>query len=185
MRTACAQNKAWQDAGIAPIVMAVNLSARQFKHSDMSDMVQAVLQDTGLDGRYLELELTEGIVMDNAETLIATMKRLKQYGVRLSLDDFGTGYSNLGYLRRFPLDMIKIDKSFVSGIGTGSDEGMIAATVITLGHSLKLKVIAEGVEAEVQLAALRMLGCDMMQGFLFSRPLPVAKMTTLLLNYSH
>ena len=185
MRTACAQNKAWQDAGIAPIVMAVNLSARQFKHSDMSDMVQAVLQDTGLDGRYLELELTEGIVMDNAETLIATMKRLKQYGVRLSLDDFGTGYSNLGYLRRFPLDMIKIDKSFVNGIGTGSDEGMIAATVITLGHSLKLKVIAEGVETEVQLAALRMLGCDMMQGFLFSRPLPVAQITTLLLNHSH
>jgi EAL domain-containing protein (putative c-di-GMP-specific phosphodiesterase class I) len=180
LRVACAQNMAWQDAGMAPIVMAVNLSARQLKHNDMSDIVQKVLQDVGLDGKYLELELTEGMVMENAEALIATMDRLKALGVRLSLDDFGTGYSNLGYLKRFPLDSIKIDKSFVKGIGKGSHEGVIAATVITLGHSLKLKVIAEGVETEEQLGALRMLGCDMSQGFLFSRPLPAGEMTALL-----
>lgn len=182
MQVACAQNKAWQQAGLPPLVMAVNLSARQFKHKDISDTVQRTLQQTGLDGAWLELELTEGIVMENAEALITTMKRLKSVGVRLSLDDFGTGYSNLGYLKRFPLDTIKIDRSFVSGIGSGgnTDEAVIAATVISLGHSLRLSVIAGGVETEAQLQTLRELGCDMMQGYLFSRPMQPAAMTTLL-----
>ena len=180
LRTACAQNKAWQDAGLAPIVVAVNLSARQFKSKTFSTTVQQVLQQTSLAGKYLELELTEGIVMDNASLLIEAMSALKDLGVRLSLDDFGTGYSNLAYLKRFPLDMIKIDKSFVNGIGQGGDEGVIAATVITLGHSLKLTVIAEGVETEEQKRALQLLDCDLMQGYLFSRPLSVADATALL-----
>ena len=180
LRTACAQNKAWQDAGLAPIVMAVNLSARQFKNKTLGKTVQQILQQTALPGQFLELELTEGIVMDNAPVLIEALRELKMLGVRLSLDDFGTGYSNLGYLKRFPLDMIKIDKSFVNGIGQGGDEGVIAATVITLGHSLKLKVIAEGVETEAQKSALQLLGCDVMQGYLFSRPLAAHDATALL-----
>ena len=159
--------------------MAVNLSARQFKHCDIDAIVREVLQDTGLDGRYLELEVTEGIVMENTEALIATMDSLKAIGVRLSLDDFGTGYSNLAYLKRFPLDTIKIDRSFVSGIGQG-DDAVIAATVITLGHHLKLKVIAEGVETAVQRGALLQLGCDIMQGYLFSKPLTAEAATALL-----
>lgn len=180
LHTACAQNKAWQDAGMAPIVMAVNLSARQFKSKTIGVTVQNVLQQTALAGQYLELELTEGIVMDNAALLIEEMTALKTLGVRLSLDDFGTGYSNLAYLKRFPLDMIKIDKSFVNGIGQGGDEGVIAATVITLGHSLKLTVIAEGVETEAQKRALQLLDCDLMQGYLFSRPLSATDATALL-----
>ena len=183
LRTACAQNKAWQDAGLAPIVMAVNLSARQFKNKLLASTVRRVLRDTALSGEYLELELTEGIVMDNALSLIEIMTELKALGVRLSLDDFGTGYSNLAYLMRFPLDLIKIDKSFVNGIGQGGDEGVIAATVIMLGHSLKLKVIAEGVETEAQKKALQLLGCDLMQGYLFSRPLSAADATALLQSH--
>ncbi len=179
---ACAQNVAWQKRSLAPLVMAVNLSARQFKQKDMSDTVRQVLHETGLNGNWLELELTEGIVMENAEALIATMNRLKTYGVRLSLDDFGTGYSNLGYLKRFPLDAIKIDRSFISGIGAdfGADESMIASTVITLGHSLRLAVVAEGVETSEQLRTLKALKCDIMQGFLFSTPLSAPAMTHLL-----
>jgi EAL domain-containing protein (putative c-di-GMP-specific phosphodiesterase class I) len=138
-----------------------------------------VLQKTGLDGRYLELEVTEGIAMENTEALIATMVSLKELGVRLSLDDFGTGYSNLAYLKRFPLDTIKIDRSFISGIGQG-DDAVIAATVITLGHHLNLKVIAEGVETQAQLGVLEQLGCDHMQGYLFSRPLATDAVTALL-----
>lgn len=184
LRTACAQNKAWQDAGLKPIVMAVNLSARQFKNKTLATTVQKALQETALDGKFLELELTEGIVMDNAPLLIEAMAELKALGARLSLDDFGTGYSNLAYLKRFPLDMIKIDKSFVNGIGQGGDEGVIAATVITLGHSLKLNVIAEGVETEAQKRALQLLGCDLMQGYLFSRPLSATDATALLRSHS-
>ncbi|MDY7573250.1 EAL domain-containing protein [Actimicrobium sp. CCI2.3] len=179
LRVACAQNKAWQLAGIAPIVMAVNLSARQFKHNDVAALVRDVLQETGMDGKYLELEVTEGIVIANTEALIATMEALKQLGARLSLDDFGTGYSNLAYLKRFPLDTIKIDRSFVSGIGQG-DDAVIAATVITLGHHLKLKVVAEGVETQAQLGVLQQLGCDHMQGYLFSWPLATEAVTALL-----
>lgn len=180
LRAACAQNKLWQEAGLPPVVIAVNLSARQFKHSDLSDMVEQVLRDTRLDGKYLELELTEGIVMEHADILIDTMHRLKAFGVRLSLDDFGTGYSNLAYLKRFPLDLIKIDKSFVAGIVDDDDDRSIAAAVITLGHSLKLKVMAEGVETSRQLAVLQSLGCDMAQGYLFSEPISASELTTLL-----
>ncbi|MEB0135384.1 EAL domain-containing protein [Actimicrobium sp. CCC2.4] len=179
MQAACRQNMAWQRAGLAPIVMAVNLSARQFKHNDVEAMVRDVLLDTGLDGRHLELEVTEGIVMENTEALIVTMDALKAIGVRLSLDDFGTGYSNLAYLKRFPLDTIKIDRSFVSGIGQG-DDAVIAATVITLGHHLNLTVIAEGVETPDQRNVLQQLGCDIMQGYLFSRPLTAEATTALL-----
>jgi diguanylate cyclase (GGDEF)-like protein len=180
LRTACAQNKAWQNAGIPPIVISVNVSARQFKGNDMDSLVQRVLEETGLASQYLDLELTEGAVLENAEALIGMLKRLKKLGVQLSIDDFGTGYSNLSYFRRFALDVIKIDRSFVSSIGCSEVDDAIAAAVINFGHSLKLQVIAEGVETEEQLAFLRAHGCDTMQGKLFSRPLPAHELTELL-----
>jgi diguanylate cyclase (GGDEF)-like protein/PAS domain S-box-containing protein len=180
MRTACAQNKAWQDAGLHPIVVAVNLSARQFKNLKLTDVVKNVLRDTGLEGQYLELELTEGIVMENTELLIETMYDLKKMGVRLSLDDFGTGYSNLAYLTRFPLDIIKIDRSFVMSIGKNGDKGLIASTVITLAHSLSLKVIAEGVETEEQQNFLIEHDCDCIQGYLFSPPMAPKELAKLI-----
>lgn len=180
MREACHQNRAWQHAGIPPLVMAVNLSARQFRDKNLEEMVPRVLREADLDARWLELELTEGIVMDNTEAMIATMHSLKTIGVRLSLDDFGTGYSNLGYLKRFPLDTLKIDRSFISGIRTDNEEAIIAATIIVLGHNLRLSVIAEGVETAEQRDLLCTMGCDVMQGDLFSRPLSAAAMTEFL-----
>lgn len=172
LRTACAQNRAWQEAGLPSISVAVNLSARQFKHNEVAATVSRVLKETGLEGRDLELELTESIVMEDVDRLIMTMHEIKSLGVRFSIDDFGTGYSNLGYLRRFPIDAVKIDRSFVEDIWEGGpDDGVIANMIITLGHNLKLKVIAEGVETAAQLAFLSIAGCDMAQGFYVSRPL--------------
>lgn len=177
MRTACAQNKRWQDAGLPPMRVAVNMSARQLMKKDVVEFVRRTLCETGLEARYLELELTEGMVMDKTEKTIATLDSLKQIGVQISIDDFGTGYSNLGYLERFPLDTLKIDKSFVQRIhgepqdDSAGDSGTIARTVIHLGHSLGFQVIAEGVESEEQLRYLRYHGCDSIQGFYYSRPL--------------
>ncbi len=173
LKTACAQNKAWQEAGRPGIVVAVNLSARQFRQNELADTVCRALQETGLEGKYLELEVTESIVMADVDKIIRTMQQIKSMGVRLSIDDFGTGYSNLGYLRNFPLDAIKVDKSFVSDIGNGTGQvgGDIVNMIITLGHNLRLEVIAEGVETNEQMAFLAAAGCDMVQGYHFSRPL--------------
>jgi len=172
MRTACAQNKRWQDAGLPPVRVSVNMSARQLMKHDVVEFVRRTLGDSGLDARYLELELTEGMVMDKTEQTITTLDCLKALGVQISIDDFGTGYSNLGYLERFPLDTLKIDKSFVQRIGTGrhEDSGTIARTVIHLAHSLGFQVIAEGVESEQQLRYLHQCGCDSIQGYYYSRP---------------
>lgn len=180
MKTACGQNRAWQDAGLLPISIAVNLSARQFRHHDLVGLVRQVLQETGLEPQYLELELTESLIMQEAEEAISTLQELKTLGVQLSLDDFGTGYSSLSYLRRFPLDNLKIDRSFVKGITSNSHDTTIVKTVIALAHSLNLKVIAEGVETEEQLAFLQAHDCDEMQGYLFSKPLLPEKLTGLL-----
>lgn len=171
LRTACAQNKAWHDAGYTSLVVTVNLSARQVKNDGLFNTVSEVLQETGLDGRFLELEVTEGIFMEDVEPLIALMHRLKTLGIRLSLDDFGTGYSNLGYLSRFPLDAIKIDKSFVRSLGVPGhqSQGMIANMILSLGHNLGLQVIAEGVETEEQVTYLQQAGCDLIQGYWFCR----------------
>ncbi|MEW5790515.1 MAG: putative bifunctional diguanylate cyclase/phosphodiesterase [Pseudomonadota bacterium] len=180
LRTACAQNKAWQIAGMPPLRVAVNLSARQFKHTPLIDTVAHVLEDTGLAPQYLELELTESIVAENVEATITTLRDLKAMGVQLSIDDFGTGYSSLSYLKRFPLDMLKIDQSFVHHITTDADDAAIVTAVITLAHSLKLKVIAEGVQTEEQLAFLRAQRCDKVQGNLFSKPLTAEEFGKLL-----
>jgi diguanylate cyclase (GGDEF)-like protein/PAS domain S-box-containing protein len=170
--TACEQNKRWQDAGLTPIRVAVNLSARQFRQEDLVEMVARTLSETGLDASYLELELTESMVMDNPAAAIVKLKALRDMGVQLSIDDFGTGYSSLNYLKRFPVHRLKIDQSFVRDITVDADNAAIAKAVITLGHSLNLKVIAEGVETAEQLAFLRASDCDEKQGYYFCKPVP-------------
>jgi diguanylate cyclase (GGDEF)-like protein/PAS domain S-box-containing protein len=170
--TACAQNKAWQDAGLPPLRMAVNLSISHFKREDLTKMLAQVLEKTGLHPNYLELELTESIGMENVERAITKLQELKALGVKLSIDDFGTGYSSLSYLKRFPIDTLKIDQSFVQHIPTNPNDAAITTAIIAMAHSLNLKVIAEGVETEEQLTFLRPYRCDEMQGFLFSKPMP-------------
>jgi diguanylate cyclase (GGDEF)-like protein/PAS domain S-box-containing protein len=180
IRTACAQNKAWQDANLPQLPVAVNLSARQFRLTNIAGSISQVLQETGLDPCYLELEITESLVMQNVERVSAILKELKGMGILLSMDDFGTGYSSLSYLKRFPFDKLKIDQSFVRDITSDPDSATIANTVIAMAHCLHLKVIAEGVETEGQLNYLRSHGCDEMQGYFFSRPVPAAEFEVLL-----
>lgn len=182
LRTACAQARAWIDAGLPPLLMAVNLSGRQFQTENMVELVRAVLADTGLPAQFLELELTESVIMEQAEQAIATLDALKALGVRLAIDDFGTGYSSLSYLKRFPIDKLKIDRSFVQGVEDDVDDREIAATIIAMARSLNLDVLAEGVETEQQLAFMRLYGCDQYQGFLFSKPLPAELIQAWLLE---
>jgi len=180
IRTACAQNKAWQEKGLPPRLVWVNLSALQFQQKELIETLARALQETGLNPEYIGLELTESILMKDTETAITTLHEMKAIGVHLALDDFGTGYSSLSYLRHFPLDVLKIDQTFVSDLPDSPDASAIAATIITLAHNLKLKVTAEGVETEKQLAFLQAHQCDEAQGYLFSRPIPAEEMTTLL-----
>ena len=180
LRTACAQNKAWQEQGCPPAAVSVNLSARLLHEDGLVDMVSEILAETGLDPRYLELELTESALMENADTAITVLGELKNLGVRVSLDDFGTGYSSLSYLKKFPIDSVKIDQSFVKDITTNPDDAAIASAVVAMSHSLKLKVIAEGVETLEQLEFLKSLDCDEIQGYFISRPVPAAELEQLL-----
>jgi len=172
LREACRQNKAWQLAGLPPVCVSVNLSARQFHQKDIAAQVKAVLEETGLEARYLELELTESALMRNVDEAAAMLAELRAVGVGLAIDDFGTGYSSLSYLKRFQIDRLKIDRSFVSDIGRNTDDEVITSAIITLAHSLQLRVIAEGVETAEQLAFLKDRSCDEMQGYYFSKPLP-------------
>jgi diguanylate cyclase (GGDEF)-like protein len=174
MRETCRQTRAWLDRGLAPGLVSVNLSARQFREEGLVRRVSRILEDSGIDPRHIELELTESMVMHNVSGAIATLHGLKSLGVALSVDDFGTGYSSLAYLKDFPIDTLKIDRSFVRDIGggEGADEGVIAQAVISLGHALHLKVIAEGVETESQVRFLRRHGCDEVQGFFYGEPVP-------------
>jgi EAL domain-containing protein (putative c-di-GMP-specific phosphodiesterase class I) len=180
MRTAAAQNKAWQDAGLGRLRVAVNLSARQFGDPDLIGGIEAVLADTGLDPDCLEIELTESLFMSEATAAVELLHRMKALGVNLSIDDFGTGYSSLSYLSRFPIDVLKIDRSFVADITHDANDAAIVSSIIALAHNLKLSVIAEGVETLEQLDYLRSQGCDEMQGYYFSRPLPAAEFEELL-----
>ena len=179
LRTACVQAKAWQDAGLAPLRMAVNLSARQLSKPDLLADVIRILDETGLAPEHLEMEITESSLMERADDAIATLEEMRAMGIHLTADDFGTGYASLNYLRNFPLDAIKIDRSFVSDIGGGRGASMLAAAVIAIGQSLDLKVTAEGVENEAQLAFLRQHWCDEIQGSYFSPPLPAAEFEVL------
>jgi len=180
IKTACAQNKAWQDAGLPRLHVSVNLSTRQFRGKGLIEWVSRVLLETGLEAKYLELELTESVIMHNAEHVIATVRDLKNLGLQLSIDDFGTGYSSLSYLKRFPVDRLKIDQSFIRDLGTDPDDAAIARTVIALAKSLDLRVIAEGVETAEQLAFLSLHDCDEVQGYYFSRPVPAEEFVRLL-----
>ncbi|MDO8705524.1 MAG: EAL domain-containing protein [Sulfuricaulis sp.] len=180
LREACAQTQAWHRAGFGRLQVAVNLSGRQFMQKNLLERIKEILKETGLTPRYLELELTEGILMHNIEGVLAVLNALKGHGVSFSLDDFGTGYSSLSYLKRFPIDTLKIDQSFVRGIPADPDDAAIAQAIIAMAHSLELKVIAEGVETVKQLDFLRANKCDGMQGYYFSKPVPAAAMAQLL-----
>jgi diguanylate cyclase (GGDEF)-like protein len=180
LRTACAQNKAWQDLGLSPITVAVNMSARQFAAQDVVKLAADVLKSTGLAPNWLELELTESVVMADAEAFIKATDELKDLAITLSIDDFGTGFSSLSYLRRFAIDRLKIDQSFVRDITTDANSAAIALAIISLAHNLKFAVIAEGVETEAQLNFLRRRDCDEMQGFFFSRPVPATEFGQML-----
>ncbi len=182
LRTACAQNKAWQDAGFDKLCVAVNLSARQFGAADLIENLAAVLLDTGLEPKYLEIELTESLFMSDITPAVDLLHRMKALGVNLSIDDFGTGYSSLSYLSRFPIDVLKIDRSFVADITRDANDEAIVTSIIALAHNLKLAVIAEGVETAEQLDYLRRHGCDEMQGYYFSKPLPAHEFEQLLVE---
>jgi diguanylate cyclase (GGDEF)-like protein len=182
LEKACQQAKAWQDEGFGSLRMAVNLSAAQFADDDLCSQVNRVLETTGLPAACLELEITEGTAMQGAERTIAIMHRLKALGVRLALDDFGTGYSSLSYLKRFPLDVLKVDQSFVRNITTDAGDAAITRAVVLLARSFSMAVIAEGVETQAHLKFITDLGCDEYQGFLFSRPVPVAEAQRMLVR---
>jgi diguanylate cyclase (GGDEF)-like protein len=172
LRQACRQAKLWVESYDANLQVAVNLSARQFGLPDLAQIVAAVLKETGLPARNLELEVTESLIMQDIERAARTLRELKALGLTLAVDDFGTGYSSLAYLKRFPLDVIKIDRSFVSEIATNPDDAAICASIIAMTHSLRKKVVAEGIEDDRQLGFLVQQRCDRAQGFRFSRPLP-------------
>ncbi|MDO8585636.1 MAG: EAL domain-containing protein [Armatimonadota bacterium] len=180
LNTACAQNKAWQDAGYPPMDIAVNISARLFRQHDLVETVERALNASGLAPNYLTLELTESVLMEEPDAAGAILRTLKAMGIRVSVDDFGTGYSSLSYLKRFPVDTVKIDQSFVREIATNSDDAVIAQAIVAMAHSLKLNVIAEGVETLQQLQFLRSIKCDEMQGYFVSRPVPAKEFASFL-----
>ena len=180
LRTACAQGKTWQSAGVTGVPVSVNVSARQFRHKEFTETVRAVLRDTELRPDLLEIEVTESLIMEHAETTIERLDELHAMGIRLSIDDFGTGYSSLSYLTRFPIHTLKIDRTFINNVTTDPAHSAIASAIILLAHNLNLRVVAEGVETEAQAAFLRSHRCDAMQGYLFSRPVPERDMTSML-----
>ena len=171
LRTACYQHKKWLDAGIKPMSMSVNISPRQFKQQNLTKIISNILNESGLDPQCLELELTENLLMEDPEASAAMLNELKDMGIRIAIDDFGIGYSSLSYLKLFPVDTIKIDKSFIKTMLTSKADSAIVSAIIELGHKMKLRMIAEGVENERQYAYLRSLGCHEFQGFLYNRAL--------------
>lgn len=176
----CRQGKAWLDAGIPPLTLAVNVSPYQFRYSNISELVTAVLDITGFPAHQLELEMTESSLMENQDNVIAILNDLRSKGIHLAIDDFGTGYSSLAYLKKFPVDVLKIDKSFIDDIPYDQNDTEIAATIISMGHILGFKVLAEGVETPEQLAFLQAKECDIYQGYIKSTPLPAADFVKLL-----
>lgn len=184
VNAACKQARAWQQLGLPAIRISVNLSAVQFRQADLAETILKLLKENGMDPSQgmLELELTESLLMKNVDTTIATLKKLHEAGVQFSIDDFGTGYSSLSYLTRFPINGLKIDRSFLCNFTKNDDDAAIVSAIIALGYSLGLNVIAEGVETAEQLNSLRRMKCNAMQGYLFSHPVPAEEMTTMLQN---
>jgi EAL domain-containing protein (putative c-di-GMP-specific phosphodiesterase class I) len=179
MHEACQQHQQWLASGVPLMRMAVNLSARPFVRDDLIKMVRDVIRQTAINPEYLELELTESIVMENVEQTISTLHKLRDMGVYISIDDFGTGYSSMAYLKRFPIDKLKIDQSFVHDLADDPDDAAIVSATIAMAHNLKLTVIAEGVETRQQLQFLKDSGCEEIQGYYFSRPLPADELVAL------
>jgi EAL domain-containing protein (putative c-di-GMP-specific phosphodiesterase class I) len=172
LHRACAHAASWNQNGLPNVRVAVNLSGRQFREENLVDNVAHALRASGLDPNLLEIEITESFLLEDIETAISTLDRLNELGIEISMDDFGTGYSSLSFLKRFPVDSVKIDQSFVRDISTDPDDAAIAEAIIVLAKSLRLRVMAEGVENEDQLYFLRTRGCDQGQGFIFSEPIP-------------
>ncbi|UCD35534.1 MAG: EAL domain-containing protein [Nitrospiraceae bacterium] len=176
LKAVCKQNKIWQDSAdiYTPVILSLNLSGLQFRQDTLMKVIEKVLDSTGLDPSFLELEITESVIMKNADTTVVMLNRLKDMGVLISMDDFGTGYSSFSYLKRFPLDNVKIDRSFIRDINENDEDAAIVKAIIVMAHTLNLRVVAEGVESEQQLELLEEFGCDEYQGYFFSRPLPEA-----------
>ncbi len=172
LRTACLQTKAWQEAGLPEITMAVNVSPKQLHSQSFDKIIFDILLESGLEARFLDLEVTEGAVMQEPEKMVLTLTRLKEIGIRISMDDFGTGYSSLSYLKRFPFDNLKIDKAFINDIPRNGEDETLVLTIIAMAHNFKLKAIAEGVETREQVDFLTLKNCDEIQGYFFSQPLP-------------
>ena len=180
LRTACSQARKWQDDGLPAVSIAVNVSAVQFRQQGFCALVRSVLRETGLAAQYLELELTESLLLANADVTLAVLRELKSMGLTLAIDDFGTGYSNFTSLRQFGVSKLKIDRSFIGDVATNTDDSVITAAIISMAKSLRLKVIAEGVENEKQMSFLRAHHCDEIQGYHFSKPLAVDKVAAKL-----
>jgi diguanylate cyclase (GGDEF)-like protein/PAS domain S-box-containing protein len=180
LHTACKQACEWQAAGLPPIVVSVNVSPRQFREGNIVATIAEALRVTGLEARYLQIELTEGLAMHGAEKYVEMLGQIKALGVQIAVDDFGTGYSSLSYLKRFPVDQLKVDRSFVIDLATDPDDAVIVQAIIALGHKLNLRVVAEGVETTEQLEFLRLSGCDEMQGYLFGKPMIASDFAALL-----
>jgi EAL domain-containing protein (putative c-di-GMP-specific phosphodiesterase class I) len=180
LRTACTQVLEWHNAGLTRLCVAVNLSARQLQKSDLLERITGILSEAGLDPKYLTVEITESVAMQNLEHMFSNMIKLAELGVGISIDNFGTGCLSLNYLKKLPVQKLKIDKSFIRDITSAPEDGAIVSAVIAMAGKLKMKVIAEGVETTEQMEYLRSLGCPEMQGYLFSKPLPADEFRGLL-----
>jgi EAL domain-containing protein (putative c-di-GMP-specific phosphodiesterase class I)/FixJ family two-component response regulator len=178
----CRQIATWQSSAVGAVEVSVNVSGHQLIEGDLIADIAQSLANAGVEAHWLEVELTEGSLMENTQHTIASLQRLRAMGVKISIDDFGTGYSSLAYLRRFPIDTLKIDIAFIREVTSNPQDAAITRTIIELAHSLKLRVVAEGVETQAQLEFLREAGCDQIQGYLFSRPLPMKELERLLLE---
>jgi EAL domain-containing protein (putative c-di-GMP-specific phosphodiesterase class I) len=175
LRTVCAQISKWKDEGVSVVPVAINVSAVQFRQKGFPELIRQVLRETGVDPQYLELELTESLLLSNADVMFEVLKDLKDMGLKLVIDDFGTGYSSLSYLRQLPVTKLKIDRSFIRDVAVNSDDAAITTAIINMSKGLNLKVIAEGVEDEAQLSFLRKHQCDEFQGYYFSRPVSASR----------
>jgi len=185
LRTACLQAKKWRDEKLPVMSVAVNVSAVQFRQEGFCELVKKILCETGLPPQCLELELTESLLLANAEAMVAIVRELKALGITLAIDDFGTGYSSFSYLRQFQVNKFKIDRSFITEVATNPEDATITSAIIGMAKSLKLKVIAEGVETEAQMQFLRVHRCDEIQGYYFSKPLTIDECSLKLKNYEH
>ena len=180
LRAACTQARKWQQEGLQAVSIAVNVSAVQFRQGSFPGTIRTVLDETGLAPEYLELELTESLLLSSADVMFSVMRQLMTMGLSLAIDDFGTGYSSLSYLKRFPVSKLKIDRSFMRDVAVNADDAAIATAIISMARSLNLKVIAEGVENEAQMSFLRERQCDEIQGYYFSKPLPAEEVAAKL-----